>query len=193
MAARQDISDSLDVLAQTPGTMLWRGSEFWQAIEPSDTPGYVLTSAGLVAPPSWEAPSGGGGSVNMLSAAEFAELALPGVGDITGMTVSFTLGLPQTVSLNFTAIYFRTGGLARFYVKDGTGTIIWPHNQAHPDPNVNSFYGHTTADSGGFNVSFEALIPLSAGAHTLQIYFESAFSVVTTYFFDRSLRVLYTG
>lgn len=40
-AARYDMSESLDVLAQAPGSLLTRGLEFWQAVPPG-LPGQVL-------------------------------------------------------------------------------------------------------------------------------------------------------
>lgn len=42
MTARQDISESLDILAQVPGSMLFRGADWWEAV-PLGLPGQVLT------------------------------------------------------------------------------------------------------------------------------------------------------
>lgn len=61
MAAVKDVSDSLDVISQVPGSMLWRGPSLWTRIEPGAL-GTVLTSTGADTPPQWGAPPGGGGS-----------------------------------------------------------------------------------------------------------------------------------
>ena len=59
--ARDVMSESLDIIAQKPGSLLVRGAEFWQALLPGPA-GYVLTSQGPDAVPAWQpVPSGGGG------------------------------------------------------------------------------------------------------------------------------------
>ena len=60
MAARQDISESLDVLAQTIGSVLVRGQAWWAAAA-GGVLGDVLTHRGPADPPEWLAPAGGGG------------------------------------------------------------------------------------------------------------------------------------
>ncbi len=60
MAARLDISESLDVLAQTVGSLLVRAGTYWQDVGPGVL-GNVLTHRGPGAPPEWIAPAGGGG------------------------------------------------------------------------------------------------------------------------------------
>lgn len=61
MAARRDVSDLLDVLSQTDGTMLRRINGLWEPITPG-APGQVLTMLG--ATPTWvdlpTPPAGGG-------------------------------------------------------------------------------------------------------------------------------------
>lgn len=59
MAARADVSDSIDVLAQTPGDLLVRGPQFWEPIS-AGAPGDVLTSQGPGLTPVWAPASGGG-------------------------------------------------------------------------------------------------------------------------------------
>lgn len=59
MAAVQDISDSLDVLAQTIGSVLVRATDRWRA-PPVGVVGDVLTNQGVGAPPVWQAPAAGG-------------------------------------------------------------------------------------------------------------------------------------
>lgn len=58
MAARTDISESLDVLAQTVGSILVRAADLWKAPDAGNI-GDVLTYRGVVDAPNWQ-PSGGG-------------------------------------------------------------------------------------------------------------------------------------
>ena len=60
MAAIQDVSDSLDVLAQSIGSVLIRAVDRWRAPDPG-SPGDVLTYQGSEAGPEWQPPAGGGG------------------------------------------------------------------------------------------------------------------------------------
>jgi hypothetical protein len=54
MPARQDISDSLDAIAQLPGEMMYRSSGLWVPV-PSGEDGQVLTYRDSA--PAWEAPA----------------------------------------------------------------------------------------------------------------------------------------
>jgi hypothetical protein len=60
MAAVQDISESLDVIAQTVGNVLVRATDRWRRAGP-ETPaiGHVLTYQGTTAPPIWAGAGGG--------------------------------------------------------------------------------------------------------------------------------------
>ncbi len=60
MAAVQDISESLDVLAQTVGSVLVRATDRWRAPPPTNI-GDVLTYQGPAASPLWAPAAGGGG------------------------------------------------------------------------------------------------------------------------------------
>jgi hypothetical protein len=60
MAAVQDISESLDILSQTKGSMLYRNNTLWQGVPPG-SPGQVLTFTGLNSAPAWTGAGGGGG------------------------------------------------------------------------------------------------------------------------------------
>jgi len=60
MAAIQDISDSLDVLAQAVGSVLVRSTDRWRA-PPVGAPGDVLTHMGPAAGAEWQPAAGGGG------------------------------------------------------------------------------------------------------------------------------------
>ncbi len=64
MAAIQDISDSLDVLAQTVGSVLVRATDRWRAPPPGAI-NQVLTNQGAGAPAIWATPAGGGGVVEV--------------------------------------------------------------------------------------------------------------------------------
>jgi len=55
-----DVSQSLDILGQTPGGVLIRQGKYWQNLPPGPD-GFVLTSKGETDFPAWEAPTGGGG------------------------------------------------------------------------------------------------------------------------------------
>ncbi len=58
MAATQDVSNSLDTVAQTVGSILVRALDRWRALPPGVL-GYVLTHQAVDEPPIWQAPSGG--------------------------------------------------------------------------------------------------------------------------------------
>lgn len=55
MAMRQDVSDSLDAIAQLPGDMLYRASGLWAPVH-AGTPGHLLQSQGPDAAPEWVPP-----------------------------------------------------------------------------------------------------------------------------------------
>ncbi len=59
MAAVGDISETLDVLAQTIGSLLVRAADRWRTVPPGD-PGDVLTHQAADEPPVWSPPAGGG-------------------------------------------------------------------------------------------------------------------------------------
>lgn len=59
VAALKDVSDSLDIISQVPGSMLYRSPTLW-AVIPAGAPGQVLTSQGPDDVPLWAAAGGGG-------------------------------------------------------------------------------------------------------------------------------------
>lgn len=59
MAAMQDISESLDVIGQLPGSMLWRGPEWWTYSTAPAKAGLFLQSQPNGAPPAWASAAGG--------------------------------------------------------------------------------------------------------------------------------------
>jgi hypothetical protein len=58
-------SDVLDLIGSTRGSVLYRGSGGWAALTPG-TSGYVLTSNGTGADPSYQASAGGGGGYSYI-------------------------------------------------------------------------------------------------------------------------------
>lgn len=58
---QEQVSQSLDALSQTPGTMLYRGSALWLPIAPPTDPLQVLTSQALGTAPEWVTPPEGPG------------------------------------------------------------------------------------------------------------------------------------
>jgi len=63
MAFVQEVSDSLDAIAQLPGEMLFRSSGLWVPV-PGGDPGQVLTYVSDDDPPEWQS---GGGGINYMS------------------------------------------------------------------------------------------------------------------------------
>lgn len=53
MAAVEDVSDLLNIIAQFPGMMLYRGTDLWVPIQPGEAD-KVLTFHALDIPPTWE-------------------------------------------------------------------------------------------------------------------------------------------
>lgn len=61
MAIIEDISTDLDMLlGETPGTIMYRGTDLWQALQPS-TAGYILVTKGAGLAPEWTPPNLTGG------------------------------------------------------------------------------------------------------------------------------------
>ncbi len=60
MAAIGDISETLDVLAQKVGSILYRAADRWRGLDPGVV-SQVFTSQGPDAAPTWETPGGAGG------------------------------------------------------------------------------------------------------------------------------------
>jgi hypothetical protein len=76
LAARTSASDLLDVISSMPGAMLYRNTNWWDIIPPG-LEGQVLTSHGATDIPTWEVPSGGGGSVNALTLRRTSNYSVP--------------------------------------------------------------------------------------------------------------------
>lgn len=99
MAAVTDISETLDILAQDIGSVLVRAVDRWRA-PPVASVNDVLTYKGLVDPPVWQAPSGGGGMVQEV---------LSGTPIVPDGTVSFydlDVSLYKSIEIQFDDIGF---------------------------------------------------------------------------------------
>lgn len=95
MANRTGVSDSLDVINQQPGSILFRGPQFWEALGPA-SPGQVLVM-GPDSQPAWETISPG------FTAAAANVNAQEGTGS-TGYTNLATVGPEVTVITGTEAI-----------------------------------------------------------------------------------------
>lgn len=99
MPARIDVSNSLDVLSQLPGSVLFRGTEFWEALGPGD-PGQIL-AIGADGIPFWATVepevTAGAQTINTLgntNSAAFTNLAT------IGPTVTILTGASALVELS---------------------------------------------------------------------------------------------
>lgn len=68
------VSEYLDALGSTRGSLLYRGSAGWTTLPPG-TSSHVLTSNGAGADPSWQAASGGGGGGSSNAGNEIIDFA----------------------------------------------------------------------------------------------------------------------
>ncbi len=133
MAAVQDISDTLDILAQNIGSVLVRATDRWRAAT-GEAAGKVLTSQGTGLAPTWETPGGGGGfqggamarRTTNLTMAGWSAQAIPfdveeydnaGVCDITGQPTRMTVQVGQTWAKCHMNIRFTTVGRYSVYFK----------------------------------------------------------------------------
>lgn len=121
MAAIQDISESLDVLAQTVGSVLVRAVDRWRPAEPSSpAAGLVLTSAGVGLPPTWSSAGTG-----------VSQIVVPGTPIVPDGTVSFyDIDVTAFVSVDLIAHEIGFAGvdhLTAQYSTDGGSTF---HNGA---------------------------------------------------------------
>lgn len=109
MAARQDISESLDILSQVPGTILVRGPEFWYGLEPGD-PGDVLSIDSGTGLPAYILNS----AVGSLVVIEEQELAAAAASIVFDNIPQTNRDLIMTVSGRTTAAGNNNNGTVRF-------------------------------------------------------------------------------
>lgn len=81
LASRYDLTELLDILGFAPGSILFRGPEFWEALLPGNA-GEVLTTSGNLLPPVWAPAAGGAGG----GFSGFSGSAGSGVGSLGGAT-----------------------------------------------------------------------------------------------------------
>jgi len=114
VAAIQDVSDSLDALAQVVGSVLVRATDRWRSVVPGAI-GQVLTYQGAAAAPIWAGAGGGAG-------VEQAELAgSPIVPDGTKSEYIFDVTDLAEITVTWLALGFASsaGLLMRFSVDGG--------------------------------------------------------------------------
>ncbi len=114
MAGIQDISDTLDMLAQTVGSVLVRAVDRWRAAGP-DVPaiGDALTYQGPTTPPIWTAPGAG-----------VSQQALPGMPIVPNNTVNYydiDVSSYADITLNLINIGFAGADVPRLRVSTDGG------------------------------------------------------------------------
>ena len=116
VAAQGDVSESLDVLAQTIGSVLVRAVDRWRSPPAGDVDD-VLTYKGALTPPVWQAPGGGG----------FDQVAVPGTPvtpDNTKNLYDFDVTAFANVAFMLDNIGFAASDRPRFlYSVDGGVTF----------------------------------------------------------------------
>lgn len=84
------LSEILDEVGNTQGSILFRGASEWQTLSPG-TAGYVLQSGGLGADPSWVAGAAGGGITTIVGggvAAGTSTVAIPKLAPVSRPALS---------------------------------------------------------------------------------------------------------
>jgi len=91
MAARQDVSDSLDAICPLPGALLVRTADGWRFVEPPTDPEFVLATDSTLEP-NWRDPHefipAGSGTMKLLSHTAFATIGPANPIDIVGLNFS---------------------------------------------------------------------------------------------------------
>ncbi len=115
MAAVQDISESLDVLAQTVGSVLVRAADRWRS-PPAGVINQVLTLKGSPLVPDWATPAGGGGLVQEVVAGS------PIVPDNTVSFYDIDVSLYSDINIQADKIGFASSDriVLRFSLDGGT-------------------------------------------------------------------------
>lgn len=128
--AMTEVSESLDVISQVPGSMLIRGPQFWYGLLPGPA-GYVLTSTGEDAEPIWATSGGGGGD---------------------GYDYSFGLSeRKQPLDFEFTWENSGTYSFTQSNKPNGLRVMI-EGPVGGPINNNNGIYGLVTSPSGDFSI-----------------------------------------
>ncbi len=141
MAAVQDISESLDVLAQTVGDILVRATDRWRP-PPAGVLGDVLTNQGPGTPPEWKPASGGGVAFGGALVDTLANQSIP---NGTSTVINFTNEVYDTDAIHDNAV-----NNTRLTVPAGwskvrlNGAVIWATSS------VNDRYIWFRKNGGGF-------------------------------------------
>jgi len=176
LAVKQGVSDSLDVISQTQGGILYRAADIWDVLDPSDD-GKVLTTHGPDSDPTWEAGGGGGGGLWE----EIAEITAPvaGVLQLTGLTLTdykvikiFFSNIKPTVAEGYFDLTAFEGSLE---ITSGYKWATWLYNTSGFDRKVRDTsdpflrltttgvnWGNGIAPQEGFNAQFTLMTPATA-------------------------------
>lgn len=100
VAAQQDVSNSLDALGQTVGSILVRALDRWRPPVPGNI-NDVMTYKGDTAPPVWAAPGGGGMSFGGALVTSLSNQAIP---KNTWVKLNFTSEAYDTDALHDNAV-----------------------------------------------------------------------------------------
>ncbi len=149
MAAIQDISDSLDVLAQEVGSVLVRALDRWRAPDPGDV-GDVLTYQGPTAIPTWSGPSSTGVSTVQLG-------GTPIVADGSAKFYDFDVEPFSAVEFTFDAL--NLGGAELFFARFSVDNGATFEDAA-------SDYRNIAMTAGAEVVTLESILNISDGSHT---------------------------
>ncbi len=154
MAGIQDISESLDVLAQTIGSVLVRATDRWRPADPGNLED-VLTYKGDEAAPVWQAPSAGGLATTQLAG---TPLAVDNTKNVYSFDVSSFAAVEFTLdAINLAAsdgMYFRysTDGGTVFHsgASDYRTIYVAPGSDNNAAQSAQGFFDVTTsADQWG--------------------------------------------
>lgn len=108
MASLYDLTDLLDVVSYAPGSLLFRGTDYWSALAPGD-PGSIL-KMGADGFPQWVSASGGGGSFALIDHQVDLTIGPSAPIDITGLE-------PEVYDYQIRVHLSReTGGLSSDYL-----------------------------------------------------------------------------
>lgn len=149
------IQTLLDQITDTRGAILFRGASAWQALSPS-TAGYVLTTQGPAANPTWDANLAaditvgssiitGGTNTRILynNAGVVGEYTITGTGTVVAMQTSPTFVTPTLGVAGATSILFpAVAAFADAQIEFAQGTV--------------GIYAIDEGGGGSFSVSFKA-------------------------------------
>ena len=149
VAAQQDVSNSLDALAQVVGSVLVRAVDRWRA-PPAGIVGDLLTYKGSATPPIWQAPGGG------VVQEELAGSPIVVDGSVAFYDIDVSAYLDVVVSLEDIVISAAQGLQLLFSIDGGTiykngGTDYWRtslNSIAEAGSQGSALFFHATTGTG---------------------------------------------